>query len=186
MNPLFAAGIEFQEFVQRQGWRCCIIGGLAVIRWGQPRATQDVDFSLLTEFGQENARINELLEHFDVRLPDARQFAIESRVVLIKASNGTPLDVALAGFPYEERIIDRASSFDFTSSTTLWTASAEDLVVLKAFSGRSQDWADVEGILTRQSSELVWDIVWLELQALCELLGDDTPVRRLETLQRDS
>lgn len=43
MNQLFDAAMEFQSFCTQQHWRFCIIGGIAVARWGQPRATQDVD-----------------------------------------------------------------------------------------------------------------------------------------------
>ena len=49
MNALYEAALEVQGFFQSRQWRFCIIGGLAVVRWGQPRATQDVDFCLLTE-----------------------------------------------------------------------------------------------------------------------------------------
>jgi hypothetical protein len=39
MNAIVEAAVEIQNFLQARGWRFCVIGGLAVIRWGQPRAT---------------------------------------------------------------------------------------------------------------------------------------------------
>jgi predicted nucleotidyltransferase len=51
MNALFEAAWEVQQFMQARGWPFCIIGGVAVIRWGAVRMTQDVDLSLLTGFG---------------------------------------------------------------------------------------------------------------------------------------
>ena len=51
MTPVLVAAIEIQQFCQAREWQFCIIGGLAVLRWGEPRATQDVDITLLTGFG---------------------------------------------------------------------------------------------------------------------------------------
>ena len=54
MSKLYDAALEVQSFCHRQNWRACIIGGLAVIRWGEHRTTEDVDFSLLCDLGDED------------------------------------------------------------------------------------------------------------------------------------
>ena len=71
-------------------------------RWGEPRLTQDVDLTLLTGFGNEEAFIDGLLAGFEGRRPDARSFALRYRVLLLRASNGVPLDVALGAMLFEE------------------------------------------------------------------------------------
>jgi len=43
------------------------IGALAVIRWGEPRLTQDVDLTILTGFGGEARYIDALLQRFTGR-----------------------------------------------------------------------------------------------------------------------
>lgn len=183
MNVLFAAALELQSFCRQRGWQSCIIGGLAVLRWGRPRATQDVDLSLLTGFGRENEFIEPLVKQLSTRISDAAKFAADHRVLLLRASNGVPLDVAFAGIPFEERTIERASAFDFASGCSLNTASAEDLVVLKAFAGRPRDWADVEGIVSRQSGALDWTQIENELALLCEATESFDILRRLEALR---
>src|ERR1017187_4944246 len=40
---LFEAARQLEVFCDRQGWRSCFIGGIAVQRWGEPRVTLDVD-----------------------------------------------------------------------------------------------------------------------------------------------
>ncbi len=35
VNPLFQAGLEFQNTFKERKWSFCFIGGLAVIRWGE-------------------------------------------------------------------------------------------------------------------------------------------------------
>src|SRR5437868_13407930 len=109
MRSLLAAAQEVQRFCKRHKWRFCIIGGLAVNRWGEPRATQDVDLSLLTGFRDEEKFVEKILGAFRGRIRDAREFAIAHRVVLCKASNGVGVDIALAALPYEEKVIERAT-----------------------------------------------------------------------------
>ncbi len=184
MIAIFEAALDIQQFLLKRNWRFCIIGGLAAARWGEPRATRDVDITLLTGFGDEESYISEILRQFDARIPDANHFALENRVLLISASNGTPIDIALAGMPFEERVVERASGFTFAADVSLITCSAEDLVVLKAFAGREEDWVAIRGVLISQGDDLDWGYINEHLPPLCELKEDsDTPVR-LEQLRR--
>lgn len=184
MNGLYAAAAELHAFLGEKGWRFCIIGGLAVLRWGRARTTRDVDVSLLADFGKEAELADALLRRFRERVPGARPFAVENRVVLCQATNGVPLNIALAVFPFEKRVIDRATPYDYAPGTRLVTASAEDLVVLKAIAGRDQDWADVRGILERQGPLLDWALVVREMTGLKELMENQDPLARLEDLRR--
>ncbi|MCC6492114.1 MAG: hypothetical protein IT424_03730 [Pirellulales bacterium] len=110
-----------------------------------------------------------LTSAFTPRRADAAEFAIAVRVVLIAANYGIPIDVSLGALPYEEGLVERASRFEYLSGVPLVTASAEDLVILKAFAGRGKDWVDVENILIRQMEKLDWDLITGEPSALCEL-----------------
>ena len=154
MNALFEAAKEVCIFMARRRWRFCIIGGLAVQRWGEPRLTRAVDLTLLTGFGREEKYIDALLAHFSPRFGEAREFAQANRVLLLNAGNGTPVDVSLAALPYEEEVIARAALFPFAEGVELPACSAEDLFVMKAFAGRAKDWIDVEGIVARQADLL--------------------------------
>jgi hypothetical protein len=183
MNGLYTAALEAQAFIQRHGWRFCVIGGVALARWGQPRATQDVDISLLTELGREADYIDPLLANFRGRIADARQFALDHRVLLCQASNGGRLDIILAAFPFEERVILRATPFTFAAGVSLVTVSAEDLVILKAVADREQDWTDVRGIIERQAKQLDWDYIHRELPRLAELSEKPEIVQRLEAVR---
>ena len=62
MNPIFRAAVDLQEFCTEKQWRFCVIGAVAVQRWGEPRLTQDVDLTILTGFGSEERWIDALLE----------------------------------------------------------------------------------------------------------------------------
>ena len=129
MNPIFAAALEVQAFCRERSWRFCFIGGLTVQRWGEPRLTQDVDMTLLTGFGTEAPYVDALLTGFAGRRPDAWEFALRHRVVLVRSRAGIPVDVALGAMPFEERAVARASEFVIQPGVALVTCSAEDLIV---------------------------------------------------------
>ena len=181
-NPLFRASLEIQNFIEDHQWRFCFIGGLALLRWGQIRMTQDVDLSLLAPYGREPGYIDTLLDAFTSRIPDARNFALDNRVLLLQASNQVPLDVCLASLPFEEEMMKRASCFDYAPGYALRTCSAEDLVILKAFANRAQDWADVEGIALRQQHKLSTDYILEQLEPLCRAKSAPEIVGRVKKM----
>ena len=43
MNGLFETAREVSDFMTERGWKFCLIGGLAVQHWGEPRTTLDAD-----------------------------------------------------------------------------------------------------------------------------------------------
>ena len=154
MNPLFEAARGFQLFFEARKWPFCFIGGLAVLRWGEPRMTADVDISLYVGYGSEQVYIDALLDAFFSRISDAREFALTHRVLLLSAKNRIAVDVVLAGMDYERQMIESSSMYAFSPGCLLKTCSAEDLIVLKAFADRPIDWMDVEGIIARQEKKI--------------------------------
>lgn len=166
---LFSAAAQVQQALDRAGLRFCIIGGVAVQRWGEQRFTRDVDFTVLCPFGEEDPVSREIARVLISRVDDATEFARRNRVFLGMTSDGTPVDVSLGGIDYEVRMVDRATPFQFAPDANLITCSAEDLVVLKAFAGRPNDWRDLEGIILRWGPRLDWTLVETELKPLLAL-----------------
>ncbi len=140
MNPLFAAAMEVQRFMEKNCWSFC--------------------------FGAA--------------------FALENRVLLLKASNTVAIDISLAALPYEKTLIERASVFDFAPGCPLRTCSAEDLIVLKAFADREKDRVDVTGIILRQLEKLDRDYIQKQLRPLCEAKHRPDIVARIQKLFKDA
>lgn len=180
MTPLLHAAAELQAVCDAHDWRYCFIGGLAVLRWGEPRETIDVDLTLLTGFANEDRFVSVLMEAFAPRIPDAAGFARANRVLLLRAASGVGLDIALAGLPFEESVVDRSTPFTYPPDISLRTCSAEDLIVLKAFADRPKDWMDIEGIIVRQSPRLDWSYMRAQLAPLAELKEAPELLSRLE------
>ena len=152
MNCLTKAATEICRFMSDNSWEFCIIGGLALQRWGEPRTTMDVDITLVTGWGEEAPYVDALLDGFDSRMPDARTFALENRILLLRSTNGKDIDVALGALPFEHEMVRRAVPVEFAPGTMFPCCSAEDLFVMKAFAGRPRDWIDAESIVARQTT----------------------------------
>jgi hypothetical protein len=173
MNPLFTAAEEVQFLLNEKKIKFCFIGGLALIRWGEIRVTNDIDIIVTCGFGNEENIIKIILDKFKGRIKDAYEFAKQNRVLLVTASNGTP---------FEDSMIERASYFHFLADTNLITCSAEDLIITKAFANRPKDWLDIEGIISRQKGNLNKDLIFTNLSLLVEAKEDTTIISKLHSL----
>lgn len=151
---LAVAAAEILSFLDEKQRPACVIGGLAVARWGEPRATQDVDVAVLTEFGSEPAVLGELLSRFPSRVPNPHAFAAANRIALLVLADGVHADVSLAAFPFEREAIERASLWELAPQLQIRTCSAEDLIVYKLVAGRPIDVHDVTRIVNRQGRRL--------------------------------
>ncbi len=129
--------------------------------------------------------MNELLKHFAGRIPDGGAFAVARRALLLRSRNGVGLDVALGALPFEERVVQRSSLFAYPPDVSLRTCSAEDLVVMKSFAGRGQDWVDVERIIVRQTGRLDWNYIRAQLRPLAELKEAPEILTELERRRRE-
>lgn len=170
MNELTSLALELQSFCEHRNWRFCLIGGLAVQHWGEPRFTKDVAMTLLTGFGNEEPFITQWLANYESRVPDAANFALCNRVLLLRSSAGIGIDIALGALPFEESAIANAKRIELEPGAHLKICTAEDLIVMKAFADRPQDRMDLRGILVRQGpGNLDWKYVWEQLTPLVEV-----------------
>lgn len=179
MKPVLLAAAEVQAVCDAQQWRFCFIGGLALLRWGEPRETVDVDLTLLTNFTGEDHYIAVLMEHFAPRIEHAAQFALANRVLLLRARSGVGIDIALGGLKFEESVVTRSSIFLYPPDLALRTCSAEDLIVLKAFANRPKDWIDIDNVIIRQGAVLDWVYVEQQLGPLADAKDEPEIVARL-------
>ena len=181
-KQLLQAALELQNFFTQNDWRFTFIGGLANLRWGQPRMTEDIDSTLFTAFVGEEKIIDTILKKFPSRISGAKEFAMNNRVLLLTTSNGVKADVSLGGISFEEQLIDRATLFEFCKNFVIRTCSAEDLVILKAFAARDKDWTDVRWILEKQKGNIDVAYIRYHLRSLVELKEEPEIMVRLENM----
>jgi hypothetical protein len=181
--PLLEAAAEVQRVLREAQLSFAIIGGLAAMRWGEPRATRDVDLTVLCPFGEEERTIDAILRRLTARIDDAAAFGSRHRVLLLRASNGVGVDIALGALPYEARALERASDFEFVPGITLRTCSAEDLVIMKAVAAREHDFRTIEDIAARQGEGLDWKLIEGEARPLLGLKEDEAAWARVSEIR---
>jgi hypothetical protein len=149
MNPLLLAAREIFSALADIPVQGCLIRGMAVQRWGQPRQTLDVDLTLAVTLETVEAVVDRLLGRFRPRIPAAREFALTRPVLLLEASNDVGLDLALGLTEFESLTVQRSSLYEFTEDFAFPTCSVEDLLVHKCFAGRPRDLDDAKHVIAR-------------------------------------
>lgn len=181
-SGLWQTAVELQRYFNSIDISFCFIGGIAIQRWGQPRMTDDVDATVVIPFGSEQTFATEVLKRYQSRVEEPLSFAIRARILLLQDITGNKIDLSLGGMPYEERMLQRSSSWSVPGHGKIDTCSAEDLVVLKAFASRPQDWIDVEKVIIRQASKLNRELVIEELTVLAHLKEEPEILVQLDHL----
>jgi hypothetical protein len=139
---------------------------------------------VLTGFGSQKEFTSTILNAYEPRITDAAAFAQQHRVLLVRSSSGIDLDVSLAALPFEEEMIRRSKDAEYLPGIELRICSAEDLIVLKSFANRSQDWQDVSSVVTRQGSHnLDWNYIMTSLKPLVAVKEEPQILERLTNLR---
>src|SRR3989304_1233978 len=121
---IFEAAAEVADFLDEQGVAYSFLGGLVVQHWGEPRLTQDVDVVVVVSSEREEAFLRAAVGRFRPRLENAAAFAKRHRVLLLSASDGTPVDLSLGIPGYEEEVMRRALRVSFGGPRPLRVAPA--------------------------------------------------------------
>ncbi|MBI3397767.1 MAG: nucleotidyltransferase [Deltaproteobacteria bacterium] len=140
------------ETFGRRGLPYMVIGGQAVLLYGEPRLTRDIDITL----GLGADRIDEILyiaEELSLRpIPkDIKDFVRQTMVLpSIDDVTGIRVDFVFSFTPYEMEAIGRARKIVINGQGVRF-ASPEDLIIHKIFAGRLRDIEDVRTVLLKNS-----------------------------------
>lgn len=90
---LLAAVAEVAQFLEAQKTPYAVMGGLALQSWNEPRQTRDVDITVLVPPKECSSFIEAMLECFTPRIPNAKTFALQHRMVLVRVGE-VPVDIS--------------------------------------------------------------------------------------------
>lgn len=184
MNELVLIAAELGGFLQKAGLAIMRDRGLCRAALGRTEDDDGCGSFVADWFGEEEVFVDELLRRYAGRIPDAKGFALQNRVLLIKHSSGVGIDIALAALPFEECVVDRSVTIEAEPGCAVRICTAEDLVVMKAFANRDIDWHDVRGVIVRQGpSKMDWSYIQQELAPLCEAKEQPEILGRLISLK---
>ncbi len=141
-----------------------LIGGQAVLLYGEPRLTRDIDLTL----GIGPERLPDLLKMVEaiglqVRVADAAQFVTRTMVLPCEQpGTGIRVDFVLSSSAYEQQALHRARVVTI-GRTELRFAALEDLIIHKVIAGRPRDLEDVRTMLLKNpNADAAYIRQWLE------------------------
>lgn len=160
-----------------------IIGGIAVIAHGVPRATVDIDAVVLGRDVTPEALVDAAGRRgLRPRIADAAGFARHHQVLLLRhESSGVPVDVSLAWLPFEEAALDAGVVVDL-QGVRVRIARPEDLIVYKLVAGRPRDLDDAEALLIAHGEGIDRERVRRVVREFAEALEDPGRIDTLEAL----
>ncbi len=130
-----------------------IIGGQAVLLYGEPRLTRDIDVTLGVDV-DALPKVMEISKKLNLKsLPStAVEFVKKTMVLPTKdETTGIRVDFIFSFTSYERQAIERARKVPIKKALVKF-ASPEDLIIHKVFAGRARDLNDVRSILLKNPS----------------------------------
>lgn len=149
-----------------------VFGAQAVVVWGRPRLTADIDVTVRQQPEDPECLVRTLESRgFSLRVGDAGAFIRRTRVFpFLHIASGMPLDIVLAGPGLEDLFLSRARPVAI-GGIVVPVISPEDLIATKILAGRPKDMEDVGGILRERLRDLDMELVRSTLRLLEDALG---------------
>lgn len=177
MRELEEVALAFHRACQEADVAYAFMGGLAVMAWGQPRATVDID-ALLSYQPEDIQAFGEALKGQALDLEErGMHLALKdgSHVTIFDDLSPFHIDVKPALEPLEQEEIQSAHEVTLADSN-LRFAPPEHAIAFKLSFGTSRDIEDARSMLARQGPHL--DLALLD--RLAERLNVEGPLAEIE------
>jgi len=166
--------------------RWYVFGAQAVIVYGVPRLSADVDVTLaLAPDSPERFARDMQTAGFALRVTDP-EFVRRTRVMpFVHLATGMPLDIVLAGSGLEDEFLERAVVTDI-GGTRVPVIDRTDLLIAKVLAGRPKDLEDARALWHLHGHEHELDAARVRriLHLLEEALSQGDLVSTFETIAR--
>jgi len=150
-----------------------VIGGQAVLLYGEPRLTRDIDITLGIGVDKLDI-IKTIVDVIALKslVADVEDFVKKTMVFpVIDEKSGIRVDFIFSFSPYERQAIDRAKEIKLDTIKVKF-AELEDIVIHKIIAGRARDIEDIKNILLKNPG---YDELYIEkwLEEFDESLNDN-------------
>ena len=162
--------------------RWYVFGAQAVVVYGVPRLSADVDVTLaLMPDTPEHFARDMQTAGFSLRVNDP-DFVQRTRVMpFVHVATGMPLDVVLAGSGLDEEFLDRAVPTD-VGGTRVPMIDRTDLIIAKILAGRPKDLDDARALWLLHGMAMDGGRIRRTLRLLEEALSQSDLVPSFETI----
>ncbi|HOW56609.1 MAG TPA: nucleotidyl transferase AbiEii/AbiGii toxin family protein [Smithellaceae bacterium] len=168
--------------LERRNIPYMLIGGQAVLLYGEPRLTRDIDITLGVDVDKLKSIISLVADLALKILPENIETFVRKTMVLpvMHEETGIRIDFVFSLSLYEQQAIARARKVRILNQEVNF-AAPEDVVIQKIVAGRPRDIEDVRGILLRiPKIDIAYIRQWLK--DFSDALGDDEIKTRLESV----
>ena len=175
----------FAQAARRGGWLWYVFGAQAVVAYGRPRMTADVDVTVHLG-GHSTLDLVRVLEAsgFEARFELDEAFLSSAHLLpMLHVSTAMPADVVVLQPGLQEEFLARARLID-VGGLTVPMISPEDLIATKVLAARRKDLEDVRGVLMERWETLNFEQIDAVVARLDEALEGKTLARRLARLVR--
>lgn len=156
---------RFLKVLHRLNIEYVMIGGIPAGFYGEPRSTEDLDFTADPFAVIENfPELIQELERNDFILGSSRPTREELKnftsLRFFDVRKKIMIDLVLhpKGFNWDSDILKkRREERLLTRGMKIWCISIEDLIVMKIANGTPQDLKDIEKIVSRRFKNIDWD-----------------------------
>ena len=149
--------------LERLGIPYMVTGGQAVLLYGEPRLTRDIDVTL----GTDPSRLREVLDWVEsngwrVLVETPADFVGRTMVLpCLDPATGIRIDLVFSFSLYEQQALKRARRVSMGKAEVCF-ASLEDLIIHKIIAGRPRDLEDVRNVLLKNRTfDLHYTQDWL-------------------------
>jgi hypothetical protein len=164
--------------------RWYVFGAQAVVAYGVPRLSADVDVTLDLVPDEPDRFVRDMeAAGFSLRVDDP-DFVRRTRVLpFVHRATAMPLDIVLAGSGLEDEFLDRARAVDI-GGTTVPLIDPEDLIIAKVLAGRPKDVEDAHGLWRARGHELDAGRIRRTLRLLEDALNQSDLLSSFESILR--
>ena len=148
---------KFFGFLESSHVEYFAYGGVVVAVWGAPRETIDVD-AVVCVPDEDVEGLLPALSAAGFGYPDGARSTFPIDGWLRASFAGRHADIALGRTPFDESALTRRRRVTLFG-TSIWVASAEDLILYKLVAHRYKDLGDAETVLVRSRGRL--DLAYL-------------------------
>jgi predicted nucleotidyltransferase len=141
-----------------------VIGGQAVLLYGEPRLTRDIDITLGANLDALNTLLDVINDLSLKPLPEDINTFVAKTMVLpaLDENTGIRVDFIFSFTPYESEAIARSRQVEMLG-TEVFFATPEDVIIHKIFAGRPLDIEDVKSIVIKNKDlDLGYVRAWLK------------------------
>jgi predicted nucleotidyltransferase len=160
-----------------------IIGGQAVLLYGTPRLTRDIDITLGIDTDKFSL-IEGICRKLKLKIlpPDPKNFVKDTKVLPTEDSRlKIRVDFIFSFTPYERQALKKARRVSMDNYPVRF-ASAEDVIIHKMFAGRAIDEEDVKNILIKNKNKINYLYIKKWLLKFSKLPAQKKILRRFNNL----